>query len=170
MSTRNTTFLLLCLLTLLAACKNESPGTSGSPGSNSLDSIYQLAQESPRFPGCEDLQGDRTEKQKCAEEKLLQYLYGKLKYPEYALEHNIEGRCVISFIVEKDGSITQARIVKDIGGGCGEEAVRVVQSMNELPQHWSPGRQDGNPVRVRFNLPVKFQIKEGDDQGESQSN
>lgn len=170
MSIRITTFLLICLLTVLAACKNESPGTSVSPGSDALDSIYQLAQESPRFPGCEDLQGDMTEKQKCAEEKLLKYLYGKLKYPEYALEHNIEGRCVISFIVEKDGSITQARIVKDIGGGCGEEAVRVVQSMNELPQQWSPGRQDGNPVRVRFNLPVNFQIKEGEDPENPQTN
>lgn len=170
MPIRITTFLLFSLLTLWTACKNESPATSGSPEPDALDSIYQLAHESPRFPGCEDLQGDITDKQKCAEEKLLKYLYGKLKYPEYALEHNIEGRCVVSFIVEKDGSITQARIVKDIGGGCGEEAVRVVQSMNEMSQQWLPGRQDGKPVRVRFNLPIKFQIKQGEDQGESQSN
>ncbi len=170
MNIRITTFLLFCLLTLWTACKNESPTTLGSPEPDALDSIYQLAHESPMFPGCEDLQGDIADKQKCAEEKLLKYLYGKIKYPEYALDHNIEGRCVVSFIVEKDGSITQARIVKDIGGGCGEEAIRVVQSMNELPQRWLPGRQDGNPVRVRFNLPIKFQIKQGEDQGESQSN
>ncbi len=168
MAVRNISFLFSCWLIFLFSCRNESAGTSSAPETDSLDSIYQLAQEKPRFPGCEDLPGEIAAKQKCSEEKLLQYLYSKVKYPQYALENNIEGRCVISFVVEKDGSISQPRIVKDIGGGCGEEAIRVIQSMNEMPERWIPGRQDGLPVRVKFNLPVKFQLKESDEQEDAQ--
>jgi protein TonB len=168
MAVRNLSFLFGCWLILLLSCRNESAGTSSDPEKDPLDSIYQLAQEKPRFPGCEDLQGEVTAKIKCSEEKLLQYLYSKLKYPQYALENQIEGRCVVSFVVEKDGSVSQPRIVKDIGGGCGEEAIRVIQSMNDMPERWVPGRQDGLPVRVKFNLPVKFQLKESSGQEDSE--
>jgi hypothetical protein len=72
------------------------------------------------------------------------------------LENNITGKVYVSFVVETDGSISNPRILRDIGGGCGKEAVRVVKMMPK----WTPGKQDGKPVRVQFNLPVAFNIME----------
>jgi len=86
---------------------------------------------------------------------MLKYVHDRIKYPSIAKEVGIEGRVIIQFVVEKDGSITQANIVRDIGGGCGAEALRVVKSMPT----WIPGRQQSNPVRVRFTLPVKFGLQ-----------
>lgn len=125
--------------------------------SDEEEGILHVTEVPPRFPGCDSV-ADAAALKTCSENKLLQYLYGKIKYPEYALQHSIEGRCVITFVVEKDGKISHAKILKDIGGGCGEEALRVVHSMNELPQPWIPGKHKGEVVRVRFNLPVKFQL------------
>ncbi|MBR3939337.1 MAG: energy transducer TonB, partial [Bacteroidales bacterium] len=67
----------------------------------------------------------------------------------------ITGRVFLTFVVEKDGSIANARILRDIGGGCGQEALRVVKSMPK----WTPGEQRGRPVRVQFNLPVSFELQ-----------
>lgn len=125
--------------------------------SDEEEGIMHVTEVSPLFPGCDSVV-DAEALKSCSENKLLHYLYGKIKYPEYALQHGIEGRCVITFVVEKDGKISHAKILKDIGGGCGEEALRVVHSMNELPQPWIPGKHKGQIVRVRFNLPVKFQL------------
>ena len=66
---------------------------------------------------------------------------------------------VVRFVVEKDGSITDAQVVRDIGAGCGDEAMRVVSMMNGMGEKWTPGKQRGRPVRVQFNLPVKFQLE-----------
>jgi protein TonB len=123
------------------------------------EGILHVSHTAPLFPGCEELAADVEAQKTCSESKLLKYVYGKIKYPQYALDHNIEGRCVITFVVETDGKISHAKILKDIGGGCGEEALRVVNTMNEMPLSWIPGKNDGKPVRVRFNLPVKFQLK-----------
>ena len=67
----------------------------------------------------------------------------------------ISGKVYITFVVEKDGSITDVKVLRGIGGGCDEEAVRVVQSM----PRWSPGKQRGKPVRVQYNLPVRFTLQ-----------
>ena len=61
----------------------------------------------------------------------------------------------VTFVIEKDGSIANAKVLRDIGGGCGQEALRVVKSMPK----WKPGRQHGNAVRVQFNLPISFNLK-----------
>ncbi len=68
-------------------------------------------------------------------------------------------RTVVQFVVERDGLVTNAKIIKDIGGGCGEATLKVV---NMMPK-WIPGKQNGKPVKVHFNLPVKFQL-EGDEE------
>jgi protein TonB len=108
----------------------------------------------PRFPGCEDMEGTREEKTDCANQQLLAFVMRNLKYPRAALENDIEGTVVVQFIVEKDGSITGAEVLKGIGGGCGEEALRVVR---EMPK-WRPGIQQGRKVRVSFRLPIRFQM------------
>ena len=108
----------------------------------------------PRFPGCEELD-TRSEKQACANKKLLQFIGESLKYPSLAREADIQGTVVIRFVVEKDGSISNAEVVRDIGGGCGKEALRVV---NKMPT-WIPGSQQGHKVRVQFNLPIRFKLQ-----------
>ena len=76
-----------------------------------------------------------------------------------ARENNVQGTAVIRFIVEKDGSLTEMEIVRDPGAGLGREALRVVNLMNQLEAKWTPGKQNARPVRVRFNLPVKFRLQ-----------
>jgi len=107
--------------------------------------------EFPRFPGCEDLDISQSEKKKCAEEKMNEFIYSNLKTPE-AHESSIEGMIVISFIVDKEGNIVEPKILRDFGGGFGKEGLRIVESM---PQ-WIPGKQFGKPVRVQFNLPIRI--------------
>jgi periplasmic protein TonB len=88
------------------------------------------------------------------EEGLYKYLHDNIHYPQVAKETNIAGKCVVTFVVEKDGSITDVVLLKDIGGGCGDEALRVVKGM----PHWNPGKQNGTPARVQFQLPIQFTL------------
>ena len=89
-------------------------------------------------------------------EALFKFITDNLKYPQLALENAIQGRVYISFVVETDGSISNVRVLRDIGGGCGVEAKRVVEMMPK----WIPGRQGGKPVRTQYNLPVNFVLPE----------
>lgn len=95
----------------------------------------------PSFPG--------------GERELLKYLAENIKYPALARENNIQGKVALTFVVNKDGSISDVSVLKDVGGGCGKEAVRVVGSM----PRWIPGEANGNPVKVRFTLPVQFKLE-----------
>ncbi|MEZ4960143.1 MAG: TonB family protein [Saprospiraceae bacterium] len=119
-----------------------------------MPDYFKIVEEMPRFPGCKEEGLSKEEKQACATEQLLSYLGNEIIYPAIARNNGIEGTVVIRFIIEKDGSISQPEIVREIGGGCGAEALRVVKSM---PQ-WLPGKQQGRPVRVQFNLPVKYRL------------
>lgn len=116
-----------------------------------------FAEQMPRFPGC--VVGDKKTKDACSTKALLTFLSSKLNYPALARENGISGTAVIRFIVEKDGSLTNLEIVKDPGGGLGKEALRVVKLMNKMDEKWTPGKQNARPVRVRFNLPVKFRLQ-----------
>ncbi len=120
---------------------------------------FLIVDEMPRFPGCEDLEGSIAEKDNCAKEKLLAFVYDNIAYPDSALEKGIEGTVVLRFIVDKEGKVTNDTILKDIGGGCGEAALNVVRSMNEMPEKWTPGIHKGKAASVYFTLPVKFKIK-----------
>ena len=105
------------------------------------EEIFTVVEKQPSFPGGDD--------------EMFKYLYSNIKYPQAAKESGITGRVFLTFVVEKDGSIANARILRDIGGGCGQEALRVVKSMPK----WTPGEQRGRPVRVQFNLPVSFELQ-----------
>ncbi|NUO03667.1 MAG: energy transducer TonB [Saprospiraceae bacterium] len=119
---------------------------------------FRVAEQMPRFPGCENLAGANAEKQACASQKLLEFIYKNIKYPVLARENGIQGTVVVSFVVEKDGQLTDAAVIRDIGGGCGTEVLRVVNLINEKGLRWMPGKQRGRPVRVQFNLPVKYKL------------
>lgn len=116
--------------------------------------IFRIVEEMPRFGQCATLP-TKEERERCSDRELLSYVYQNIRYPEIARTSNIEGLVVVQFVIEKDGSISNGYILRDIGGGCGKEALRVV---NDMPQ-WTPGLQRGRPVRVQVNLPVKFSLK-----------
>jgi protein TonB len=124
------------------------------PPKPKVEEIFKVVEDMPRYPGCEDI-SDKDERKMCAQQKMLEFIYKNIKYPAIARENGIEGTVVVSFVVEKDGSITDARVVRDIGAQCGDEALRVV---NDMPK-WVPGKQRGRAVRVQFNLPVKFKLE-----------
>ena len=83
------------------------------------------------------------------------YLGEHIRYPDEARRIGISGRVFVEFVVDKDGSITQAKVVKGIGGGCDEEAVGVVMSSPK----WKPGKRRGRPVKVRMTVPVFFMLE-----------
>ena len=109
--------------------------------SEEVGEIFYVVESMPEFPG--------------GEEKIYEYLARNLEYPRQANEAGIQGKVFVTFVVESDGSITDIKVLRGIGGGCDEEAVRVVQNMPK----WIPGKQRGKPVRVHFNLPIKFTLK-----------
>lgn len=102
--------------------------------------IFTVVESMPDFPG-----GD---------EARIRYLNENIKYPQMARESGIQGRVFVTFVVEKDGSVTDVRVLRGIGGGCDEEAIRVIKNMPK----WDPGKQRGKPVRVQFNMPILFKL------------
>jgi TonB family protein len=119
--------------------------------------IYKVTQQMPLFPGCGDL-GFYPERKRCAETKMIEFIYGNIEYPPEAIANGTEGMAVVSFIIERDGRVTSARIVRDPGDGCGAEAIRLVDMMAREEAPWNAGVQNGEAVRMQFNLPVKFKL------------
>ncbi len=104
------------------------------------DMVFDVVEVMPQFPG--------------GQIAMLQYLMKNIKYPEQAMKEGIQGRVAVRFIVEKDGSISDVKPILSVHPLLNKEAVRVVKSMPK----WSPGKHNGKPVRVRFNLPVMFKL------------
>ena len=104
------------------------------------DTVYQVVDEMPEFPG--------------GTEALLKFVANNVKYPEKAKDEEISGRVFISFVIEKDGSVSNVEVKRGIGGGCDDEAVRVVKAMPK----WKPGIKDGKPVRVSYMMPINFKL------------
>lgn len=104
------------------------------------DMVFDVVEVMPQFPG--------------GQIAMLQYLMKNIKYPEQAVKEGIQGRVTVRFIVEKDGSISDVKPVLSVHPLLNKEAVRVVESMPK----WTPGKHNGKPVRVRFNLPVMFKL------------
>lgn len=104
------------------------------------DMVFDVVEVMPQFPG--------------GQIAMLQYLMKNIKYPEQAMKEGIQGRVTVRFIVEKDGSISDVKPVLSVHPLLNKEAVRVVESMPK----WTPGKQNGKPVRVRFVVPVMFKL------------
>ena len=120
--------------------------------------IFKTADPMPRFPGCEEMTGTAAEKKECADKKMLEYFDSRIIYPVETRQMSGQGTVIVTFVVEIDGRITDAKIVRDIGSGCGSEALRVINLMNQAGIRWIPGQKEGKPVRVQFNVPVKFKF------------
>lgn len=104
------------------------------------EEIFVFVEESPQFPGGED--------------SLYDFLAKNIRYPDEAYHNKITGTVFVTFTIEKDGSVSNIKILRNIGGGCGEEAVRVIKLMPK----WKPGKQSGKPVRCEYTLPIKFEL------------
>jgi protein TonB len=102
--------------------------------------IFMYVEQMPEFPG--------------GQTELIKYLQKNLRYPAAARENGIEGKVVLQFVVDESGKISDIQTIRDIGGGCAEEAIRVVKNMPP----WKPGKQNGNAVKVYFKLPVTFKL------------
>ena len=107
------------------------------------DTVYQIVEQMPQYTG--------------GEEAMMKYVAENIKYPQEAKDKNISGRVFIGFVIEKDGSVSNVKVVRGIGGGCDEEAVRVIK---EMPK-WKPGMQKGKPVRVNYMMPIFFKLDDG---------
>jgi periplasmic protein TonB len=105
------------------------------------DETFVIAEHMPEFPG--------------GISALQEFLYKNIEFPAGAAQVGVQGTVYVFFIVEKDGSVSSIKTVRGIGGGCDEEAERVIRM---LPK-WTPGEQRGKPVRVSFNIPVIFKLK-----------
>jgi len=91
-------------------------------------------------------------------EKFYSYLQKNIRYPAVAKENNVQGKVFLSFVVEKDGSLTDIKVVRSLGSGCDDEAVRVLKGS----PRWNPGIQNGRPVRVQYTMPISFTLQQED--------
>ena len=143
------------------AIKKEASIVNEINNSVKNDSIFKAVEIMPRFSGCENISGTDQEKKICADKKMLEFIYENITYPALARKNGIEGTVVIQFVIDKIGKILNPKIVRNIGAGTGEEALRVVRLMNKMDNNWIPGKQRGKLVNVQFNLPIKFRLDGG---------
>ena len=105
------------------------------------EQIFSIVEEMPSFPG-----GD---------EALLKYLGKNIKYPAIAKDAGIQGTVYVTFVVDERGDVKDVKVLRSIGGGTDEEAIRVVENM----PRWKPGKQRGKAVKVQYNLPIRFTLR-----------
>ena len=145
-------FIMLNLLTATVCIKAQTTKDLAPPAPafidsskfvNEDDNVYNIAviEQIPSFPN--------------GEAAMFKYLANNIKYPAIARENGIEGTVYVEFIIAKDGSVTEANVKRGIGGGCNEEALRIV---NAMPK-WIPAKQKNKPVKVKYTLPVKFKLQ-----------
>ncbi len=103
--------------------------------------VFDVVEQMPSFPG-----GDA---------ELMKFLSTHIKYPVVAEENGIQGRVIATFVVERDGSITDVKVIKSVDPSLDKEAIRVLKSMPK----WIPGKQNGSTVRVKYTVPVTFRLQ-----------
>lgn len=127
---------------ILKPAGNEGSGGGTIAGNvNTSTPTYSFVQHKPEFPG--------------GNEALLKYLYTHIKYPQMAIENRIEGMVVLKFTVTKNGEIDNIKVIRELGGGCDKEAIRVVSNMPK----WKPGIHNDKAVNCYFTLPIKFDLE-----------
>ncbi|HIZ25858.1 energy transducer TonB [Barnesiella sp. An55] len=125
------------------AAPNESGATTETvaPAPTTPDSVYEVAEVMPEFPG--------------GTQALYQTIAQNLKYPQNAIDGHIEGRVVLQFVVDKEGKIGHIQVVRSIDKMLDQAAIDVVRTLPD----WKPGMQDGQPVNVRYTLPIAFKLQ-----------
>lgn len=135
----------LCLAILLSTAIQTTQGIAQDlpqkPDSiKKLNTIFSVVEKQPEFPG--------------GKEEMTKYIQKNLKYPTFARENGIQGRVIVSFTVERDGSITDIEVLRSPAEKLSQEAIRIVKNMPK----WKPGLLKGNPVRVKLMLPITFKL------------
>ena len=122
-----------------------------TPDTLRMDTIHKEVIEDGELFGCivETMPSFRG-----GQQKLFEFIGNNVVYPKEAIDAGIEGRVFVEFYIEKDGTVTDGKVLKGIGYGCDEEALRVIGLMPK----WSPGMQRGKAVRVRYTLPINFKL------------
>jgi TonB family protein len=123
---------------------NTTGAAAAAESSSTNETVYPYVEEMPVFPE--------------GMEAMYKFIYERIQYPALAREKGIAGQVILQFIVSSQGDVHNAKVLRGIGGGCDEEALRVV---NEMPR-WKPGKKDGQPVAVSFTLPIKFVLQSND--------
>jgi TonB family protein len=121
--------------------KMQGRTIDGKSAGDEENPVFTIVEEMPSFPGGETARN--------------RFLAENIVYPQQAVENGIQGIVYVSFIVDTKGNVTGAKVLRGIGGGCDEEALRVVKMMPK----WLPGKQNGKQVRVLFNMPVAFRLQ-----------
>jgi TonB family protein len=134
----------------VASQQSQDPKTADQAKPVAGQEVFTEVEEMPSFPG-----GD---------EARVRFMIENIKYPENAKKNGIQGKVFVQFIVEKDGKITNVKVIRGFNKECDEEAVRVIKLMPK----WNPGKQKGQAVRVQFVLPIKFALDSGKDKKEEE--
>lgn len=155
---RSSRYLLASVMAILvvvaAACadKNELVAPADENAQTTTDAsgreVFSVVDRMPQYPG--------------GQNALFEYLGGNITYPETAKENETEGVVYVSFVIEKNGAVTNINVLRGIGSGCDAEAIRVISTM----PNWEPGVHKGKPVPVLFNLPIRFKLMDDGSENE----
>jgi TonB family protein len=152
-------FVVLLFLTAAPLVAQQTPATPTD------STIYDFAEQMPipMLASCvNNHSADWTldSVRRCADLTLLSLIASNIRYPEEARDKNIQGTVVLSFVVEPTGRISNISILRDIGGGCGPEAVRVLKALDEAGLRWQTAIQGNKVIRLRESLPLRFKLQE----------
>ena len=131
-------FALMLFTTAVSLACAQQPVSSNNADN---DIIFSVVENEPEYPGGEDA--------------MYKFLTKNLQYPKTAIEKNIEGIVIVEFVVEKDGKLSNIKVIRSVSPELDSEAVRVISKMPK----WKPGTQRGKKVRSTFRLPINFQMK-----------
>jgi protein TonB len=151
------------MTTVTVSARNYHETALSVPVDSADTKVFDVVEQMPSFAGGEYVVRYRDEEGNVHEETktcppgqagLFQYLSNTIQYPVVAEENGVQGRVIVTFVVERDGSITDVKVVKSVAPSLDREAVRVVRSMPK----WTPGKQKGDAVRVKYTMPVTFRL------------
>ena len=130
----------LILLLLMAGCCLMTANAQKTVVSQTDQKVFDTVEQMPEYPG--------------GMQAMIEFLQTNMKYPEDAAKQKVEGRVMVQFVVETDGSVTDVHVAKQVFPSLDAEAIRVVQAMPK----WTPGKEKGKVVRVKYNLPIVFRM------------
>lgn len=130
----------LILMLLMAVCCLMTANAQKTVVSQTNQKVFDTVDQMPEYPG--------------GMQAMIEFLQANMKYPEDAAKQKMEGRVMVQFVVETDGSVTDVHVAKQVFPSLDAEAIRVVQAMPK----WTPGKEKGKVVRVKYNLPIVFRM------------
>ena len=130
----------LILMLLMAVCCLMTANAQKTVVSQTNQKVFDTVEQMPEYPG--------------GMQAMIEFLQTNMKYPEDAAKQKVEGRVMVQFVVETDGSVSDVHVAKQVFPSLDAEAIRVVQAMPK----WTPGKDKGRVVRVKYNLPIVFRM------------